>query len=162
LIIFFWFDNFLRENDLICVEISLFSLVLFLFVCVICTKCVNYMCSVPSKASKGYIPWNWSYRQLWATKWVFGIEPRSPERENSVLKLWVISLDPGLLFKRHQLKSDDFYRLHSNGICAVVQQALGLWCTKKSRRVLNSGITAAIIACRTAGESWCFQTQNSQ
>lgn len=126
---------------------------------------VHYMCAVPSKDRKWHhIPWNWSYRQLWATKWVLGTEPRSSERAINVLKLWVISLAPGLLFKRHQLKSDSVYRLLSNGICALIHQASdvtrGLWCSKKSGRVWKSEITAAIVASRTAGERWYTSRPN--
>ena len=31
-----------------------------------------------------HIPWNWSYRKLWAAIWVLGVEPRSSGRVRSV------------------------------------------------------------------------------
>ena len=40
------------------------------------------------------IPWNWTYRQVWAAMWVLGIEPGFSGRAVSVLNLWAISPAP--------------------------------------------------------------------
>jgi hypothetical protein len=41
----------------------------------VCAPCVSL---VPREARREHwIPWNWSYRQLWATMWVLGVEPGS-------------------------------------------------------------------------------------
>lgn len=34
--------------------------------------------------------WSWSYRELWESMWVLGIEPRSSGKVAIALKLWVI------------------------------------------------------------------------
>ena len=54
-----------------------------------CAQCV---CPVPTAARRVYpIPWNLSYRLLWAILCMVGIEPRSSRRAASALKLWVFS-----------------------------------------------------------------------
>lgn len=54
------------------------------YVC--CTPCA---CRVLLEVRTGsQIPWNWSYRQLWATMWVLELEPGC---STSVLNSWAIS-----------------------------------------------------------------------
>lgn len=38
-----------------------------------------------------WIPCNWSYRQLWATVWLLGTEPRSSSRAANALNRWTVS-----------------------------------------------------------------------
>ena len=67
------------------VRTQLFKKYLFLFYVHWCflTACISV---------KGYrIPWNWSYRQLWAAMWMLGIEPWSSGRAASALSCWAIS-----------------------------------------------------------------------
>jgi len=45
-----------------------------------------------------WICWNWSYRQLWATMQVLGIEPGSSGRPASALNHWAISPTPRITF----------------------------------------------------------------
>ena len=60
--------------------------------CFVCMcVCVLCPCLVPLKVRRGcQIPWNWSYRQLWAASWVLGSEPRSSARAASALLCWAI------------------------------------------------------------------------
>jgi hypothetical protein len=51
---------------------------------------------VPHVSRGPQIPWNWSYRWLWATMWVLGIEPGSYWREACALSHWAI---PPVLLK---------------------------------------------------------------
>ena len=52
-----------------------------------------HLCAMPKRAwREWWILWDWNYRQLWATKWVLGIEPRSCGKADSALYPWVISL----------------------------------------------------------------------
>ena len=62
-----------------------------LFYACLCMLCA---CLVPTEARRGHrLPWNWSYRWLWATVWVLRIEPISG-RVASVLNCWAISPVP--------------------------------------------------------------------
>ena len=57
-------------------------------------------CLVPTEAKRvRKIPWNWSYRWLWATMRVLGTEPRSSGKEARAFNGWVIS--PALSFQSH-------------------------------------------------------------
>jgi hypothetical protein len=55
--------------------------------------CVPHPFLVPKEYRRGYqMPWNWSYKQLWATMWMMEIEYWFSGRATSVLNNWVISL----------------------------------------------------------------------
>lgn len=43
------------------------------------------------------VPWNWSYRPLWAAMWAPGVEPGSSGRTARVLNCWAISSAPLLI-----------------------------------------------------------------
>lgn len=56
---------------------------------------VPLACLVPSEVRRRcQIPWNWSYRWLWTTKWVLGIEAGFPRRVAIALNHEVTSLAP--------------------------------------------------------------------
>ena len=65
------------------------------------------------------IPWNWSYRQLWSTMWVPGIESRSSARTPSALNHWAFCPGP--------LNVCVFYRLFSYLIWIILQKLLKLY-----------------------------------
>ena len=44
------------------------------------------------------LPWSWSYRQLWTTMWLLGIELRTSGRAASALNRWAISPAPLFFF----------------------------------------------------------------
>jgi hypothetical protein len=80
----------LRTQVFMFVRICLFSLMLIYFfknnnfiymnVLPACMS-VPHLHIVCSEARRGYqIPWNWSYRWLWAVTWGLGIKSRSSER----------------------------------------------------------------------------------
>jgi hypothetical protein len=45
----------------------------------------------------------WSYRCLWATMWVLGIEPRSSGKAVSAFNWWAISIASFHLIKNHSI-----------------------------------------------------------
>ena len=66
---------------------------LILFYVYGCFACMYVrLCLVHGEAWRGHqVPWNWSYRQLWAAMWVLGIEPRPFRRATNTLNCWTIS-----------------------------------------------------------------------
>lgn len=62
--------------------------------------CVHHVCQVPMEAGRScQMLYNWSYRWLYDTVWVLGIESGSCERAVSALSHRAISAAPGLTFK---------------------------------------------------------------
>lgn len=41
-----------------------------------------------------WVPWKWSYRQVWVAMWVLRAKPRFSLRKTSALAHWTISLTP--------------------------------------------------------------------
>jgi hypothetical protein len=49
---------------------------------------VNPEANSTEARSEGPVPWDWSYRALWAAMWVLEIEPRTSGRASSTLNHW--------------------------------------------------------------------------
>ena len=54
--------------------------------------CAPHVCLVPAEVRRGHwIPWIWSYEQLWAATWMLGIRPL---QSDSALNHWAIPAAP--------------------------------------------------------------------
>jgi hypothetical protein len=56
---------------------------------------VHHIHAVPTEARRLWVPWDKTYRRLWATMWVMGVETRPQERQLVVINteppfLWVL------------------------------------------------------------------------
>lgn len=85
-------------------HIQLYSLNWVFFKIITTTFIFKFMCILlactflPLEARRGqWIPWDWSYRHLWAAKWILGLEPGSSERVAGALNDWVSHLSGSLI-----------------------------------------------------------------
>lgn len=77
------------------VSLSLFYVYMWVSACID----VYRVYAVPEGTRRGHlVPYNWSYRQWWATKWVLGTKPRSSARALGALNCWVISTPQCIYF----------------------------------------------------------------
>lgn len=54
----------------------------------------------PWKPEKEYhIPWYWSYRWMWVTMWVLGIEPKPSGRQPVLINLWTLFPAPNFFLR---------------------------------------------------------------
>jgi hypothetical protein len=59
----------------------------FLFVSVLCVSMHVYCVHAVGYSRRHQIPWNWSYRELWAPVWVLGNKPGSHTEATSALNI---------------------------------------------------------------------------
>lgn len=86
-------------NRYVCICIHMHTWKQFILNLCTCVRCCEFMCTMcmkePTEVRRGrWIPWNWSYRLLWAVMWVLGTKFRAFARAVSDLNCWVISLAP--------------------------------------------------------------------
>lgn len=69
------------------------------------------------------IPWDWSHRELWATVWALGIEPRSSGSVAGALNHWVPNIELNIVPWKHleenmiNLKEGIDYKTGRIGVC---------------------------------------------
>ena len=72
--------------------LSVLSACMSVHVCMFVHVCpCMCVCPVPMRfRTRHLIPWNWSYRQLWATMWMLETEPGSSQRAATACNWWAI------------------------------------------------------------------------
>lgn len=66
--------------------------------------CVPDMWMMPPEVRKHQIPWDQSYRWLWATQWMLELKPGPLKRMASVLKHWAVCPDACFFYVLKQYK----------------------------------------------------------
>ena len=70
---------------------------------------VHYLCVPVGGRREHWIPWNWSYRWVWAVVWVLGTESGPSARAESTHDSWAISPAP-MLFLDHNFRVNSWHR----------------------------------------------------
>jgi hypothetical protein len=81
------------------------------------------VCLMPREIRGGHqMPWNWSYRWLWAATWVLGTEPKSSAAVASEVNHWAISPALTSLHSYTQLSQEQLSAHQGQGLsCQTVR-----------------------------------------
>lgn len=79
-------------------DLFIFILCIWMFSVYLCLYTYTHAW-YPWKPEKYHIPWNWSYRWMWITMWVLGIELKPSGRQPVLTNLWAIFPAPNFFLR---------------------------------------------------------------